>query len=38
MMEQSDTGYILVVDEGRYRGVITIHGIARALARADWQA
>ena len=38
MMEQSDTSYIFVVDEGQYRGVITIQSIARALARADTQA
>lgn len=35
MMEQSDTSYIYVVDEGRYRGVVTIHGLADMLARYD---
>jgi predicted transcriptional regulator len=35
MMEQSDTGYIFVVDEGRYRGVVTMQSLARMLARHD---
>lgn len=35
MMEQGDTGYIFVVDEGRYRGVVTMQGLARMLARHD---
>ena len=38
LMEQSDTSYILVVDDGQYRGVITIQSIARALARIVRQA
>lgn len=32
MMEQDDTNYIFVVDEGRYLGVVTIHSLATALA------
>ena len=35
MMEQSDTSYIFVVDEGRYLGVVTIHSLAGALASFD---
>ena len=35
MMEQSDTGYIFVVDEGRYKGVVTMQSLARMLARYD---
>ena len=35
MMEREDTSYIFVVDEGRYKGVITIQGLARMLASFD---
>lgn len=35
LMEQNDTSYIFVVDEGRYKGVITIQGLARILAQMD---
>jgi len=35
MMEQSDTSYIYVVDEGRYKGVVTIHSLADTLAQYD---
>jgi len=35
LMEQNDTSYIFVVDEGRYKGVITIQGLARLLAQLD---
>ena len=35
VMEQSDTSYIFVVDEGKYKGVVTIHGLASMLARYD---
>jgi len=35
MMEQGDTSYIFVVDEGRYKGVVTIQGLASMLARYD---
>ncbi len=30
-MEQNDTSYIFVVDEGEYRGIITIQGIAAKM-------
>jgi CBS domain-containing protein len=32
LMEKSDTSYIFVVDEGVYRGVITIQGIAARMS------
>ena len=35
MMEQNDTSYIFVVDDGRYRGVVTIQSLARKLASID---
>ena len=35
MMERSDTSYIFVVDDGRYLGVVTIHGLAAMLAGLD---
>ena len=35
LMEQNDTSYIFVVDNGRYRGVVTIQGLARKLAALD---
>jgi CBS domain-containing protein len=35
MMEQSDTSYIYVVDEDRYKGVVTIHSLADTLAQYD---
>jgi CBS domain-containing protein len=35
LMEQNDTSYIFVVDEGRYKGVITIQGLARMLTHLD---
>ena len=35
MMEQGDTGYIFVVDEGRYKGVVTMQSLARMLALHD---
>jgi CBS domain-containing protein len=35
LMEQSDTSYIFVVDEGQYKGVITIQGLARMLTQLD---
>ncbi len=28
MMEKNDTSYLFVVDDGRYRGIVTIQGIA----------
>ena len=35
MMEQNDTSYIFAVDDGHYRGVVTIQGLARKLAMLD---
>ena len=35
LMEQHDTSYIFVVDEGRYKGTITIQGLARMITRLD---
>ena len=35
MMEQADTSYIFVVDEGRYQGVVTIQGLASVLTGFD---
>jgi CBS domain-containing protein len=35
MMEQDDTSYIFVVDDGQYRGVVTIQSLARKLATLD---
>lgn len=35
MMEQGDTGYIFVIDEGHYKGVVTMQGLARMLVRHD---
>lgn len=32
LMEGEDTSYVFVIDEGRYRGVITIQGIAAQMA------
>jgi CBS domain-containing protein len=35
IMEQNDTSYVFVVDEGRYKGVITIQGLARMITQLD---
>lgn len=35
LMEQADTSYIFVVDEGRYKGVVTIQGLARMMTQLD---
>ena len=37
IMEQNDTSYLFVVDEGVYRGIVTIQGLARTLAALDRQ-
>jgi CBS domain-containing protein len=37
MMELNDTSYIFVVDDGQYRGVVTIQCLAKMLARLDQQ-
>ena len=34
-MEQNDTSYIFVVDEGIYRGIITIQGIAAKMTEFE---
>jgi CBS domain-containing protein len=36
-MEQNDTSYLFVVDEGKYRGIVTIQGLARTLAALGQQ-
>ena len=38
LMEQSDTSYIFVVDDDRYKGVITIQGLAKMLVKLDEHA
>ncbi|MEN8176596.1 MAG: CBS domain-containing protein [Pseudomonadota bacterium] len=35
VMEKNDTSYIFVVDDGRYRGIVTIQGIAETMSRYD---
>jgi CBS domain-containing protein len=35
MMEQNDTSYLFVVDDGRYQGAVTIQCLARMLTRLD---
>jgi CBS-domain-containing membrane protein len=35
MMEQDDTSYIFVVDDGQYRGVVTIQSLARTFLGID---
>ena len=35
MMEQTDTSYIFVVDEGQYKGVVTIQALSSKLAHYD---
>ena len=37
IMEQNDTSYLFVVDDDKYRGVVTIQGLARTLAALDRQ-
>ncbi len=34
-MEQKDTSYIFVVDDNVYKGIVTIQGIAQAMAKLD---
>lgn len=33
VMEQNDTSYLFVVDDGEYRGIVTIQGIAETMSR-----
>ena len=35
IMEHYDTSYLFVIDDGVYRGTITIQGIAAWMARFD---
>lgn len=32
MMEQADTSYIFVIDDGEYKGIVTIQGLAKMLS------
>jgi hypothetical protein len=36
-MEQNDTSYLFVVDEGQYKGVVTIQSLARIFTQLDQQ-
>jgi CBS domain-containing protein len=38
LMEQNDTSYLFVVDNGQYQGVVTIQSLARMLTRLDQQS
>ena len=33
LMEQNDTSYLFVIDDGEYRGIVTIQGIADTMSR-----
>jgi CBS domain containing-hemolysin-like protein len=35
MMEQRDTSYLFVVDNGQYKGIITIQGIAKKMLETE---
>jgi CBS domain-containing protein len=35
MMEQNDTSYLFVVDDGQYQGAVTIQCLAKMLTRLD---
>lgn len=35
LMEQNDTSYLFIVDDGHYRGGVTIQQLARALFQLD---
>jgi len=35
VMERNDSSYIFVVDDGNYKGIITIQGIAQAMSKLD---
>ena len=37
LMEQNDTSYLFVVDDGEYQGAVTIQSLARMLTRLDQQ-
>ncbi|MBT8122608.1 MAG: CBS domain-containing protein [Gammaproteobacteria bacterium] len=38
LMEQNDTSYLFVVDEGQYKGAVTIQSLARVFTQLDQQA
>jgi len=33
VMEKNDTGYLFVIDDGEYQGIVTIQGIAETMSR-----
>jgi CBS domain-containing protein len=35
LMEQNDTSYLFVVDDGQYQGTVTIQSLARMLSQLD---
>ncbi|MEA3410000.1 MAG: CBS domain-containing protein [Pseudomonadota bacterium] len=35
IMEKNDTSYVFIVDDGTYRGIVTIQGIARTMASLE---
>ncbi|MGB5440853.1 MAG: CBS domain-containing protein [Gammaproteobacteria bacterium] len=37
LMEQNDTSYLFVVDEGQYKGAVTIQSLARMFTQLDQQ-
>ncbi|MCP4699823.1 MAG: CBS domain-containing protein [Gammaproteobacteria bacterium] len=37
VMEKNDTSYVFVVDEGEYKGVVTINGVAKWMLQVDEQ-
>ena len=37
LMEQNDTSYLFVVDEGQYKGAVTIQSLARIFTQLDQQ-
>jgi CBS domain-containing protein len=37
LMEQNDTSYLFVVDDGQYQGVVTIQCLAKMFSRLDRQ-
>lgn len=37
LMEQNDTSYLFVVDDGQYQGAVTIQCLAKMLGRLDQQ-
>lgn len=35
LMEKLDTGYLFVIDEGQYKGVVTLHNLSEAILAYD---